>query len=153
MFPTVTLTNKAGLTLTTPAKAITVDVAADVTDKVRTSRSRPSFDPTTGLTTSMLTVTARKDDDRASLSGAFDVVLTDLTRGVTLQTATITVNGVTFNLTVRTTGAGDPVIVIPRSLIGSLAPDQSFTLALSFNAPPNKEIEYDAAVFSDPLGS
>jgi hypothetical protein len=153
MFPTVTLTNAAGQSLTTPANAITVDVASDVTHKVHTSQSSSSFDPTTGLTTSTLTVTAKNEDDGASLSGAFDVVLTNLTAGATLQAATVTVNGVTFNLTISTDGAGDPMIVIPRSLISSLASGQSFTLALSFSVPAGKEIDYDPDVFSDPLGS
>src|SRR5262249_26026683 len=99
-----------------------------------------------------LTVTARKEDDGAPLGGAFDVVLTDLTRGVTLQAATVTVNGVTYNLTVGTDGAGDPMIAIPRSVIGGLAPGQSFTLGLSFGAPSGEGIKYDPDVFSDPLG-
>src|SRR5262249_26588715 len=72
MSPPVTLTNAAGQSLTTPANAITVDVAADVTNKDKTSQTNATQDPTTGLTTGTLTVTAKKNNGGASLSGAFD---------------------------------------------------------------------------------
>jgi hypothetical protein len=151
-FPTVTLTNTAGQSVTTPAHAITVDVATDVTDKVHSSQSQPIVDPTTGLTTQSLTVTA-KDNLDVPLAGAFDVVLADLTEGVTLQAATISVNGSTLKLSISITGDGDPMIAIPSSVLGSLAPGQSFTLALSFSNPSKKDIDYSADVFSDPFGA
>jgi hypothetical protein len=50
------------------------------------------------------------------------------------------------------TATGNPMIIIPSSLVGSLIGGQSFTLTLSFSAPSKTQVGYNAQVYSDPLG-
>jgi hypothetical protein len=85
-----------------------------------------------------------------SLGGEFYLLLQNLTPGVTLQAATITIGSKTYALTINTTANGDPMIVIPPSLLSQLGAGQSFKIALVFKDPYNELIKYGAKLFSDP---
>ncbi len=132
-YPAVTLAY-GGASASTTAKAITIDVSAECHSKSRASAPRPTTQNLiTKLTTSTLTVT---NTGKTSLNGEFYLVLQGLTPGVTLQTATITVGNTTYSLTIDKTAAGDPMIVIPQSVMSQLAAGNSLTRsALSFQQP------------------
>ena len=146
-YPTVTLAY-GGASVSTTANAISIDVSADVTPKIGASATPYYYSPITKLTTSTLTVT---NTGATSLTGEFYLVLQGLTPGVTLQTATITVGSKTYTLTIDKTGAGDPMIVLPPSLLSTLGAGQSFKIGLTFSNPSNKLIKDSTKLFSDPL--
>ena len=123
-------------------------MSADVTPKIGASATPYYYSPITKLTTSTLTVT---NAGTTSLTGEFYLVLQGLTPGVTLQTATITVGSKTYTLTIDKTGAGDPMIVLPPSLLSTLGAGQSFKIGLTFSNPSNKLIKDSTKLFSDPL--
>src|SRR5262249_47261806 len=52
----------------------------------------------------------------SSVTGAFAVRLSGLTAGVTLQSATVTVGGVTYDLVITHDAAGNPIINVPPAL-------------------------------------
>jgi hypothetical protein len=79
------------------------------------------------------------------------ILLSGLTPGVTLGSATLTIGATTYTLTITTTDAGDPVITIPQSAVASLAAGQTLTVALRFRDPLSDPINYTPLLFSDPL--
>jgi phosphodiesterase/alkaline phosphatase D-like protein len=136
--------------------------ARDVTDDVRVHTRQEGRDRQGGTSTVTLTVTngreeEHKEHDRneksgQTLTGLFAIRLSDLTSGVTLQSATVTVNGVTTQLTITHDAAGNPIINVPQSVASGLAPGQSLpTITLTFSNPGHKHVEFDADVFLDPL--
>ncbi len=145
-YPAVTLAYQ-GASVSTNTNAITLDVAADVTSHTSSSSTPYYRNPITKVTTSTLTLTNKGS---TSLSGEFYLVLQGLTSGVTLQSATITIGTKTYTLTIDTTSAGDPMIVIPSSVLSSLASGKSFQIALAFNNPSNYLIKYTTKLYSDP---
>jgi CARDB/Carboxypeptidase regulatory-like domain len=146
-YPAVTL-SYGGASVSTTGQAIRIDVSADVTPVGGVRTTPYQYSPITKLTTGTLTVT---NTGKTSLTGEFYLVLQGLTPGVTLQTATITVGGKTTTLTIVKTAAGDPMIVIPPSLLNSLAAGQSFKIGLVFSNPSNALIKGNTKLFSDPF--
>ena len=87
-----------------------------------------------------------------TLTGEFAIVLTNLTPGVTLQSATVTVNGVTYDLTITHDAAGNPILNIPQEVASNLSAGQSLPkISLLFGNPANKHFDFDTEVFMDPL--
>src|SRR5262249_21221328 len=87
-----------------------------------------------------------------TLSGLFAIQLNNLTPGVTLQSASMTVNGVTYDLVITYNAAGAPIINIPADVATSLAAGQSLpTINLVFSNPGNKYFSFDTEVFTDPM--
>jgi hypothetical protein len=148
-YPIVTLAY-GGASVSTNASTIVIDVAADVTSHTKSSASPYSHNLKTKLTTSTLTVT---NTGSTSLSGEFYLVLQGLTAGVTLQTASLYIGGQLTTLTIDKTAAGDPMIVIPSSLLSTLAKNQSFQVVLGFNDPSNIQFGYNTKLYSDPYNT
>jgi phosphodiesterase/alkaline phosphatase D-like protein len=125
--------------------------AQDVTDQLHVRRNGPKMGPKDGTFTADLTITNAVRSP--SLSGLFAIQLNNLTPGVTLQAATVTVNGVTYTLTITHDAAGDPIINVPAAVAAGLAAGESLpTISLVFSNPGNKHFDFDTAVFLDPLG-
>jgi hypothetical protein len=146
-YPIVTLAY-GGSSVSTAAHAIKIDVSADVSQQINSSATPYYYNSLTKATTSTLTVSNKST---SNLTGEFYLALQGLTPGVTLQSASITVGGKAYPLTLSTTGAGDPMIVIPPSLLNTLGAGQSFKIALSFSNPSNKLIKYSTKLYSDPF--
>ena len=87
-----------------------------------------------------------------TLTGLFAIQLNNLTPGVTLDSATVTVNGRTYNLTITYNAAGAPIINVPAAVATSLSAGQSLPkISLVFRNPSNKHFDFDTEVFTDPL--
>src|SRR5262249_10854249 len=140
--------------------------ARDVTEQVKVKTREQGHNKKDGTSTVTLTVTNKghhdgEDDERhekgrrkadTTLTGLFAIQLSDLSRGVTLQSATVTVNGVTMTLTITHNAAGDPIINVPQSVASSLSPGQSLPpITLVFSNPHEKHVDFDTDVFLDPL--
>lgn len=132
--------------------------ATDVTDKVHIRKNGPVMGPHDGTNTADLTITNRMQTGgphsttNPTLTGLFAIQLNNLPASVTLASATMTVNGVTYNLTITYTAAGAPIINVPASIATSLAAGQSLPkITLLFNNPLNQHFDFDAEVFVDPL--
>jgi hypothetical protein len=132
------------------AGSLNVLPARDVTDQVHVRRNGPVMGPKDGTYRADLTITNAVRNP--TLNGLFAIQLNNLTQGVTLQAATVTVGGVTYNLTITYSAAGDPIINIPAAVASALSPGQSLpTISLVFSNPGNKHFDFDIAVFLDPL--
>jgi len=132
--------------------------ATDVTDKVHVRKNGPVMGPHDGTNVADLTITNRMQTNgphsttNPTLSGLFAIQLNNLPAGVTLASATMVVNGVTYNLTITYTAAGAPIINVPAAIATSLAAGQSLPkITLLFNNPLNQHFDFDAEVFVDPL--
>jgi len=124
--------------------------AHDVTDQVHVRKNGPVMGPKDGSFAADLTITDRMRS--GALSGLFTIQLNNLTPGVTLQSATMTVGGVTYNLTITYTAAGAPIVNVPAEIATGLAAGQSLpSITLVFSNPGNKHFDFDAEVFIDPL--
>jgi hypothetical protein len=87
-----------------------------------------------------------------TLTGLFAIQLNNLQPDVALESATMTVNGVNYNLTITHNAAGAPIINVPVAVATSLAAGQSLPkITLIFSNPANKHFDFDAEVFVDPL--
>jgi phosphodiesterase/alkaline phosphatase D-like protein len=138
--------------------ALDVLPAHDVTDQVHVRKNGPAMGPKDGTYAADLTITNRVQTGGAhsttgpTLTGLFAVELVNLTPGVTLTSATMTVNGVTYNLTITYTAGGAPIVNVPAAAASSLAAGESLpTISLVFKNPGNKHFDFDAEVFTDPL--
>src|SRR5262249_9387476 len=95
--------------------ALDVLPAQDVTNQVQVRKNGPVMGPKEGPFPADLTITNRKQTGGAhsttnpTLTGLFAIELDNLTPGVTLDSATMTVNGITFNLTITHNVAGSPI--------------------------------------------
>src|SRR5262245_23488965 len=132
--------------------------ATDVTDKVHVRKNGPVMGPQVGTNTADLTITNRMQTNgphstvSPTLTGLFAIQLNNLPSSVTLASATMTVNGVTYDLTITYSAAGAPIINVPASIATSLAAGQSLPkITLLFNNPLNQHFDFDAQVFLDPL--
>jgi phosphodiesterase/alkaline phosphatase D-like protein len=123
--------------------------ATDVTDQVGVTRSDPEFNPEDHTSSLGLTIT---NQSAAGLSGVFAIVLTDLTPGITLQSATVMVGGQTVSLTITHDEAGNAIVNVPPSVATGLAPGQALpTITLTFANPFNSAFGFGTEVFLDPL--
>jgi phosphodiesterase/alkaline phosphatase D-like protein len=132
--------------------------ARDITDVVHVRKNGPVMGPKDGTFTSDLTITSLVQTGGAhsssspTLTGLFAIQLNNLTAGVALDSATMLINGVTYNLTITHNAAGAPIINIPTSVATSLAAGESLPkISLTFSNPLNKHFDFDAQVLLDPL--
>jgi hypothetical protein len=125
-----------------------VHVAADVTSQVGVQSSALTFNSATGLYQGTVTVT---NSSTSSIPGSLDLLFQGLTSGVTLAQASLTVSTTTYSLTIGHTGAGDPYVHVPKTLLTSLAAAASVTISIGFQDPLGTAISYTPQVFSDPL--
>jgi 3-phytase/alkaline phosphatase D len=147
---TVTFAGDAGHQAGRGTGSLNILPAQDVTNRVRVRRSGPKMGPKDGTYTADLTITNAVRSP--TLTGLFAIELNNLTPGVTLQAASVVVNGVTYTLTITHTAGGDPIINVPAAVATGLAPGQSLpTISLVFSNPSNKHFDFDVAVFLDPL--
>ena len=118
--PIVTLTSAAGASLsTTAANTSTVYVGTDISSLVSVTRSSAVKNRTTGLYISTVTIT---NISGSTLVGDIDLVLLNLTAGVTLTNS----NG-------TTAGGADPWV---RFGTTGLAAGKSLSVSLYFSLPP-----------------
>jgi phosphodiesterase/alkaline phosphatase D-like protein len=132
--------------------------ARDVTDLVRVRKNGPVMGPQERTNTADLTITNPMQTGGAhsttspTLTGLFAVQLYNLPSGVTLDLATMFVNGITYHLTITHNAAGAPIINVPASVATSLSAGQSLPkMALLFKNPLKKHFDFDTQVFLDPL--
>jgi phosphodiesterase/alkaline phosphatase D-like protein len=93
-----------------------------------------------------------KNKKQSTPTGLFAIVLANLTPGVSLQSATVMVQGTPRDLTITHNAAGDPIINIPKGVSTGLGPNQSLpTISLVFSVSHHKGIQFDTEVFVDPL--
>jgi predicted AlkP superfamily pyrophosphatase or phosphodiesterase len=122
--------------------------ATDVTSQVSASRTGPVYSRATKTSTVGLTLS---NTSLAAIASTLRIQVTNLTSGVTLSSASIVVNGTTYNLDFTYTGA-TPVITIPKSLVASLSAGQTLpTITLKFANPGALRFDFGAEVFSDPF--
>jgi ELWxxDGT repeat protein len=117
---------------------------------VSVQRSGLTFNRTDQLFHGTLTLV---NQSPAAIRGSFQVVLRNLTPGVTLAFASITVAGTTYSLSITHTPEGDPVITIPSDLVPRLAPGKKLVIAVRFRNPARELIDFDSEVFSDPFST
>jgi hypothetical protein len=132
--------------------------ANDVTDQVHVRKNGPAMGPKDGIYTGDLTITnfmqtgGAHSDTSPTLTGLFAIQLNNLTPGVTLESATMTVNGTVYNLTITHNAAGDPIINVPAVVATSLPAGKSLPkIHLLFSDPGNVFIDFNTEVFVDPL--
>src|SRR5262249_7532590 len=132
--------------------------AHDVTDRVHVRKNGPAMGPKDGTSATTLTITDRVQTGGAHsatsppLTGLFVIQLNNLTPGVTLDSATTIVNGVTYNLPITYNAAGAPIINVPAAVATGLPAGQSLPkITLVFENPHNKHFDFDTQVFTDPL--
>jgi len=137
---------------------LSVDVAADVTNQVRVQRTGSTSDhkatSTVGVTiTNPVQTRGANSTFSPDLTGTFAILIKNLTPGVTLQSASVTVNGVTTELTITYDADGNAIVNVPQSLAPSLSAGQSLPqIALVFSNPTREPFDFDASVLLDPLG-
>ena len=86
----------------------------------------------------------------SDIAGGMRVILSGLTAGVTLSSASITINGSTFNLQI-VQGADGPQIIIPRSVVSSIPAGQSLPrITLRFANPRKMAFSFNTDLYSDP---
>jgi phosphodiesterase/alkaline phosphatase D-like protein len=132
--------------------------ATNVTDQVHIRKNGPAMGPKDGIYAGDLTITnfmqtrGAHSDTSPTLTGLFAIQLNNLTPGVTLESATMTVGGTVYNLTITHDAAGDPIINVPAAVATSLPAGKSLPkINLLFGDPGNIFIDFNTEVFVDPL--
>ena len=147
-------TQNLSVTLSTTGSSATAnptaEVAADVTSQVSVQRSGLVYNRSTRLFYGSLTVT---NTGAGSLAGSLDIVLEALTPGVSLTSASVTIGGTAYTLSIAFTSSGDPFIHISQSILSSLAPGQALTINVRFSDPRLTLIGFAPEVFSDPFNN
>jgi hypothetical protein len=124
-----------------------VTVLTKVTNQVGLSQSGPVYSRSARTSTMNLTIT---NNSTSTLNGPFAVVLSNLTSGVTLQSASVTVNGKSVSVAISSDGAGHLSITIPTSVAASLAPGQSLpAITLVFGNPSDLRFSFGTDLYSD----
>lgn len=142
----VTLTDSAGASVTHYAAA---EVAFDVTSLVSASHSSFTYQSSTQFFYGSLTVT---NTGSASINGSLGILPHGLPTGISLASATVSIDGTTFPLVIGQDSFGDPFIQIPQFLLGQLDAGQSLTISSGINDPRFAVIDFHTKVFSDPFG-
>ncbi len=123
-----------------------VVIPVDVTSQVSVTRSGLTYNRAQKRYYGDLTVS----NTGAAIAGGFRLVLHGVPSSVSLDGATINVGGTAVPLTVQHDGNGDWEVLLPRSILASLASGASFKVTLKWNNPLNVFIDYTTKVFSDP---
>jgi 3-phytase/alkaline phosphatase D len=130
--------------------ALVVQPASNVTSQVSVGRTGPVFSRAAKTSTVGLTVT-----DLASspvLNGNFVVRLSNLTAGVTLQSASMVYQGRTVTLVITHDLAGNAFVNLP-AFITQLGPRQALpSITLVFGNASNLRFNFTTDVFTDPVG-
>jgi phosphodiesterase/alkaline phosphatase D-like protein len=130
--------------------ALDILPARDVTRQVRVHREIEDGPPGTSIVE--VEITNRRNSE--TLTGLFAIQLNNLTPGVALESATITIHGQAYDLTITYDVDGNPIINIPASIASSLRPGQSLPrIELVFDNPDDAPIHFQTQVFLDPLDS
>jgi hypothetical protein len=119
----------------------------DVTSQVHTQSSGFVYNRGTKQFYGSLTVT---NTSAASIPGSLNILLGNLTSGVTLTGASVTIGSITFQLSIAFTNNGDPYVILPQSVLAGLASGQSLKISLTFSDPSLAAFGYNPKVFSDP---
>jgi hypothetical protein len=115
---------------------------------VSVKQSGPVYSRAAKTSTVGLTVT---NTSQSTLAGPLEVVLSNLTSGITLSSASVRINGVTTPLSVRTDSGGNVIISIPTSIASSLPPGQSLpSITLVFSNPNNDRFNFLTDLFTAP---
>jgi hypothetical protein len=131
--------------------ALAIVPARDVTNVVHVRKNGPVMGHRTGTNFASLTVTNPVGPHTQTLSGLFAIQLNNLPADVTLLWAKMTVNGVTYNLTITHTATGAPIINVPAEVATSLAAGHSLPkIRLLFSNPSTRHFDFDSSVFLDP---
>ena len=90
-----------------------------------------TFNSSDGLYEGSILIT---NSSKSNIAGDLLLVLKGLTSGVSLSTASITINGITTILAITQDSPGDPVITIPKAVLPRLLKGQSIKLAVGFTS-------------------
>ena len=125
-----------------------LDVPADVTSQVTSTSSGLTYNRAQKEYFGTLTVA---NTSSTAINGGLHVVLHGVPGGVTLDGATINVNGTLVALTVQMDANGDMEILVPQADQAGLAAGASFSINLKWHNPANAYINYTTSLLSDPL--
>jgi len=114
----------------------------DVTSQVMTVRSAFVYSYTTKNYVGTLSIT---NTSSGTINGGFQVILKGLPASITLAKVTLGSTTLSFSLD----SSGEPVTVIPTSVLASLAPNQKVTLSLQMNNPSKVGITFTTQVLAD----
>ena len=121
---------------------------------VHTNRSDGTSSVNLNVTNPVETRGAHSTKSPTLSGGAFGILLSDLPQGVTLQSASVTVNGTLVNLEITHDAAGDPIVTLPKSIVSSLSAGESLPeIALTFAGTTPKHFDFNVEVFTDPFGA
>jgi hypothetical protein len=135
----------------TATVTIQVDALTDITSQMKVEAGSPTYNPSTQSSSEALRV---RNTGSTTITGQVAIVLANVTAGISLRSATVTIGGVSTNLAITVDAGGNPVINIPSSLVGNLVPGSSLpAITLTFNNPTDQVVSFDTSVFVDPLAS
>ena len=87
-----------------------------------------------------------------AIPGSINVLFSNLTAGVTLSQASVTVGGTAYSLAITQTPNG-AYVHVPTSLVSQIAAGSSLQIAVYFTDPSGTSIGFTPLTFSDPLDS
>ncbi len=135
--------------VTAAEATVTLNPATDVTSQVSVSSTGFLYNRGTKLFGGTLTIT---NTSGSAIQGSLDLLIENLTTGVTLSKATIVVGTTTYTLTITKTTEG-PYVHVPSSLLSQLAPGKSLKIALFLSDPSLIVFSFTPLLFSDVLTS
>ncbi len=119
----------------------------DVTDDVQISRSGLTANRRAQTFSGTIGITNTSD---AAISGSLIFVWKNLAAGVSVQSVSVTIDGVTIPLTVQSDGQGNSEVVISSQLLAQLAVGQTITLNVVYYDPTFTAVNFVPDLFSDP---
>ncbi len=121
--------------------------ATDVTSQVQVSRSGLTANRRAHTFAGAIGIT---NIGGAAINGGLVFVWTNLAAGVSMQSVSVTINGVTTQLAVTSDGSGNSEVVISSQLLAQLAVGQTITLNVVYYDPTFAAVTFLPDLISDP---
>lgn len=125
--------------------SLTLTIPVEVTNQIGIASTELSYDPTTQLSSGQIILT----QGVGQFNGPLDLLLQGLTPGVQLQSVSAVIDGVSYNLSIETDDASDPVIIIPADVLSLLQGHQVLRIEVQYFNPNDKQIDYTPRAFAD----
>ncbi len=119
----------------------------DVTNQVQVSRSGLTANRRAGTFAGSIGIT---NSSGAAIGGGLIFVWQGLSAGVSVRSASVTINGVTTQLTVSADGNGNPQVVVGSALLTQLAAGQTISLNVVYYDPTFSAVDFTPDLISDP---
>jgi hypothetical protein len=129
------------------SNTIVQTVNADVTNQVTVTRSGLVANRRTGQYAGTIGIT---NTSQAAIAGGLIFDWKGLATGVSVQSVSVVINGVTTALTVTSDGQGGSEVVISSSLLTQLAVGQTITLNVIYSDPTFAAVAFVADLLSNP---